>query len=74
MHSKATTSNIIFDEQSAVSLRELAASLGFFITRGPGSGTVGNIKALMVALGKAYDNDKPTTTETMKQLVTKYKE
>lgn len=73
MHSKATTSNIIFDEQSAVSLRQLAANLGFFITRGPGSGSVGNIKGLMMALGKAYDNDSATTTETLKQLVTKYK-
>jgi len=73
VHSKTNTSNIIFDEQNAVLLRQLAADLGFFITRGPGSGTMGNIKGLMMALGKAYAQNNLATTDTMKKLVSNYK-
>ncbi|MDP9380749.1 MAG: hypothetical protein M3Q29_11495 [Chloroflexota bacterium] len=36
------------------SLRNLAASLRYYTTRGPGAGQIGNITALLSALAAAY--------------------
>lgn len=40
-------STIFIDEPDAATLRELAAALGYTISRGPGAGQTGNIRALM---------------------------
>lgn len=62
-------SNILFDKESASALRELAASLGMCITRGPGAGKIGNIKALLVQLADAYQQDRNTVKSAMERII-----
>jgi hypothetical protein len=61
--------NIIFDKQSAIRLRNLAASLEMFIQRGAGTGTVGNIRELMQEIADAYAVDPSTTTACIKKII-----
>jgi hypothetical protein len=46
-------STIFVDEADAATLRELAAALGFTISRGPGAGEMGNIRALLQHIAAA---------------------
>lgn len=64
----AEQANIIFDAQAAASLRDLAASLGLYINRGPGSGEVGNIKAMLNQLAKVYEQS-PEVVQAMFQML-----
>jgi hypothetical protein len=60
--------NIIFDEQSAARLRALSASLEIFIQRGPGTGTVGNIRELMQDIADAYAIDPSAVVLLVRQI------
>lgn len=65
----AEKSNIIFDESSAVSLRDLAASLNFYTSRGPGAGEIGNIKAMLDKLAQVYEHSPEIVQAMMSMLV-----
>jgi hypothetical protein len=61
--------NIIFSAEAAASLRDLAASLGFYINRGPGSGEIGNIKAMLNQLARVYEQSPEVVQAFMLMLV-----
>jgi hypothetical protein len=66
--------NIIIDESTANSLRDLAASLGFYIKRGPGTREkIGNIKALLDRLGQVY-GESPEVVQAMLQILVNWRE
>ena len=54
--SRPRTSFDVTREEMAA-LRALAAELGFFIRRGPGTGELGNITQLLAHLAAAYRRD-----------------
>ncbi len=55
--------------EEMVSLRELAASLGFYTSRGPGAGTIGNITALLSAIAEAHRQDPKSVAAMMRGLL-----
>ena len=65
--SKPRTSFDITREDMA-SLRELAATLGLFISRGPGAGELGNITQLLTRLAVAYRHDPAGTSAMLQRL------
>jgi hypothetical protein len=66
--------NIIIDESTSKLLRDLAASLGFYITRGPGaSEQMGNIKAMLDRLGQVYA-ESPEIVRAMLQILVRWNE
>jgi hypothetical protein len=67
--SKPRTSFDITREDMA-SLRALAASLGLFISRGPGAGELGNITQLLTRLAVAYRSDPAGTAIVLQRLFT----
>lgn len=69
----AKTTNIIFDESTATPLRDLAASLGFYIKRGPGTGEIGNIKAMLERMGQVYE-ESPEIVQALLQILVRWHE
>jgi hypothetical protein len=65
--SKPRTSFDITRDDMA-SLRALAASLGLFISRGPGAGELGNITQLLTRLAVAYRHDPEGTSVMLQRL------
>ena len=65
--SKPRTSFDITREDMA-SLRALAASLGLYISRGPGAGELGNITQLLTRLAVAYRHDPADTAIVLQRL------
>ena len=55
--------------EDMAALRALAASLGYFVNRGPGAGELGNITRLLGALAAAYRRDQDGTTAALRVLL-----
>ena len=49
--------------------RGLAARLGYFVSRGPGTGELGNITRLLGALAAAYRRDEDGTAAALRALL-----
>jgi hypothetical protein len=60
---------LFMEEDTASQLRDLAASLNFYITRGPGAGKVGNIKMLIEQVARRYQQSPEITRTAMQQLL-----
>lgn len=69
MPSRPRTSLNVTGEQMAA-LRDLAASLGLVITRGPGAGEIGNVSALMARLAESHRAAPTATHEAISEIIT----
>lgn len=67
MERPRTSFNITREDMG--SLRELAAQLGFYTTRGAGAGHLGNITALLQGVATAYRWDAAGTFATLAALL-----
>ena len=56
-------------EDTGRELRDLAAAVGIRITRGPGTGEIGSIRGLCVALGKAYKSNPDEVAAALSKLL-----
>ena len=63
-------SPIFLKKKHADPLRDLAASLGYLITRGPGTGEIGNSKALLEKLSEAYVQSPERVKLVIEQITT----
>ncbi|HET8630121.1 MAG TPA: hypothetical protein VFL91_22085 [Thermomicrobiales bacterium] len=55
--------------EDMASLRELAAALGLFTSRGPMAGQIGNITALLTRLARAQRRDPQRAVATLADLL-----
>ena len=67
MERPRTSFNISREDMEA--LRELAARLGLYTTRGAGAGQLGNITALLQGVAAAYRQDAATTIGVLETLL-----
>ncbi|MGN6700753.1 MAG: hypothetical protein ACTHMR_21555 [Thermomicrobiales bacterium] len=62
------TSLNVSEEEMAI-LRDIAATLGYYTTRGPGAGRRGNVTMLMRALAEAGKQNQAFTVATLAGLL-----
>lgn len=62
---KHSRTAVFLEEDYAEPLRDLAASLNLYITRGIGSGKIGNVKSVVVRLAEVYQRYPATIIDLL---------